>query len=971
MPVSSSLSEVKSRPDSELLVLKINLARQTLLDAIIAYQDSETDRYYIALADFVYALEFPIETDPINQTAKGWFLNESTSFDLDIKAETLSIKGQTYNLNYLDLEMHDDGIYVSLEALQKWFPITLDVNFNELAIIVESLEPLPIELRMMRDANRSNMRSNLNDQIYPKADIDHPTFSIPVVDTSTQLLYTDNETTGQDTRLSFSADSKSIIANQDVDFSFSETTNDNLQPTMRLTVGRKDNDKTLFEPIGFTEYSMGDVITLGQPLISKSNTGRGVYVSSFPITYNRQSRDNTTILRGTLLSGYQVDLLRNGQIIDFIEAPNDDGEYVFEDVVLYDGLNIFKLVFYGPQGQKETKEERIYVSNSRTKEGEFNFSGSIIEDNTNLLTNRTNTDVDTGELRSTMEVEYGISAETSLYGSYSAYSLDGENRSYVMTGYGTSLAGISTNLRLATSNDSGRAYGIQLQSEIANIQWQLNHNIYTDFISEETTENLLPGIIETDTEFRFNGSLPIGFNNILPFSVKITHQTDALDNRLTDSSLRLTQNISKVRLTAEVNNIVQTNREDETSVTFFVSSRFDDFTIRGDTTYEMRPDSRLESASITTDFHVSEDTNLRAGYRYNKSTVTTNTLSLGVSQKYDTAHVNFNLSHSDQGNTTGIIGLSKSFAYDALNDHLLESDKKLTRNAILSARVFLDENNNSIFDEGDHYLENVGFEGNGIKKEQTTDENGLIYLAGLRPQSGSPLQINPTTLGDPFLRSVHEKESYDLRAGAVYHKEFPVVRIGEIDGSVITTLNGAKEGAQSIYVTLSKPHADNYSLRTRTEFDGFVLFQDVPMGDYLINLDQEQITKLGYCPTQARYIAISADEPFLSLAPIILYPATLPEDRAQALILKEHSSIDALEARWFDLQNKYSNALQGIAHHISPTESGSYQLYIGPLKQEKIKTLCHEIGTDIKECFGSTWNYCPEEMQETYDFIDN
>ena len=155
------------------------------------------------------------------------------------------------------------------------------------------------------------------------------------------------------------------------------------------------------------------------------------------------TQSGTVQLRGELPVGYQVDVMRNGQLLGFLEEPDDNGEYIF-DLDVFPGLNVFELVFYGPQGQKDIKEERFYIPANPVQKGSFGFKTSVIQDNTNLITNRNaDSDLDQGAYRAIIEGEYGLTDTASLYTAFADMSMDGERSRFGLLRLSRSFKSIS------------------------------------------------------------------------------------------------------------------------------------------------------------------------------------------------------------------------------------------------------------------------------------------------------------------------------------------------------------------------------------------------------------------------------------------------------------------------------------------------------------------------------------------------
>ncbi|MGH1403683.1 MAG: hypothetical protein ACRBDL_05525 [Alphaproteobacteria bacterium] len=967
------VAEYVTRPDDDLLLLTLNLGNVILLDLLLAYEDLETGKYYISLSDFVKSLEFPIEVDLDDGNASGWFLDESRQFSLNLAEGRAVVAGQDYTLSSQDVERHEDGIYVSLELLQKWFPVTLDVDFSQLAIVIKSLEPLPIEVRMIRDEKRKKVSDGsrrFRHKRYPLEEVDDPLFTYPIANISAQSRYDGQE--GNDERLSASTSllASSVVAGQDFVLSVNDTTQGNAQADIRATLSRKDVDGDLFGA-GLSEYSLGDVNSAAIPLLTTGAAGRGVSVSSFPFGYSSEAQSGTAQLRGELPVGYQIDVMRNGQLLGFQEEPDENGEYLF-DLDVLPGLNVFELVFYGPQGQKEVQEKRFFVSANPIKDGAFEFKADFIQRDTNLFTDRNiGQDADQGKYRTSIQAQYGLGDQSSLYAAFADVSVEGERKRYGLMRYSRSFIGVRADLSYARSSDSGQSASVRFQSVFRGISWQMQHDYYNRFVSEDTLRANLGGDLEHRTNVRLSGLLPVLKN--IPFSLNLERYANTDKEQRIEWQGRLTKNISKLRITGELSQEIETNEDRETDLGFQVSSRFQDFTLRGNVVYALEPEYELNRVSLDADWRIGDRSVLSAGVRRSGAEDPVHSVTLGASHNFDAIGLGFDVTYDDTDEFRALLNTAFSIGYSPHESSVFMRQKRLAQTAFFTPRVFYDRNNNHIYDDDDAWMSDVGFVGSRINRKAFTDEKGHVFLTGVPPYRRVTLDLDESSLPDPFMRSVVPPRDYILRPTQGVYKEFPVVLVGEVDGDVSFVKRGRRREAQSITVQVVDAGGGDVIAQGVTEFDGFIWIQDVPMGDYHLRIDPDQLQELGYCTPLARDVSLSVEEPFVSAGSFMLWPS-LQEGKV-GIALSELDEKKGLEALWdlisVDLGKVLLDRNNYPASYIVQHEGDDrYQLVLYDMDQEVAGRVCDALFNGECAFIKPEHQYCPTSVFEIAQVAD-
>ena len=869
-PVASPAPEPMDfveRPDDELYIYGLRLDRFVLNDGMIVYYDGE--RTFVPLGAITETLEFPIEVDPDAGTASGWFLNDDRRFELDLRSGEVLADGQRFEIDADRVERHVDDIFVELSLLEAWFPILVEVKFNELAILVTGLEPLPVQSRIAQEERRKGIRKRQDDENYERLPTPEPMISWPFLDTSAEWSLSRNEETISQGR--FTATAAGVVANMDSEATIDSRT-DGSPPNLRFRAGQTDPMGGLFGPVEAREFALGDIATPSLPLIAENTVGRGAELSTFEL--GRLQQTNRVTLRGELPVGWEVELYRNGELIDFqTEDENGDARYEFRPVPTVTGLNEFRFVFYGPQGQSREEVERHYVTPSLVDAGTFGFrvAGNQQERDVIDLQPSADGEIDDGSFRAVGQAEFGLSDTFSLVGGLATLSLDGARTNYASAGLRSSLFGALFGLDTALDDTGRPAFGLSAQTRLFDVSVSADYSWYGDFRSEWSDNGSVEGDLRSRATLRTNGYSPEFGLGRYPFSSSASFEEGAdgdwqveLGNRISAFFRPFNVSLaSKMTLAAE--------ELPETEQRFLVGTRVGDVRLRGEVNISTLPQFTFDSAVLNADWRVGEDLGLRFGIRHKHGDSPLTVGTVGLTYDFDAVAVGLNLDAASDGQLNGRLGLSFGLGRDPRDGDLEMRSQRFAQRAALSVRVFLDRDGDGSFSEGDELLPQVAFDGPLLPREVTTGDNGTALIVGLEPYRDIQMGVRLASLEDPFWVPAGPPIRTYARPGTATLVEFPILETGEVDGVVVTDLGGRMRAAGGLEVQLIDS-AGKVVRKTTTAYDGFFIIDRVPYGSYDLRLEPEGLLDLGYGTVDPIAVSISAEEPFAVGHELVIEP---------------------------------------------------------------------------------------------------
>ncbi|MFP5288385.1 MAG: hypothetical protein ACLGI9_21800, partial [Thermoanaerobaculia bacterium] len=361
------------RPEEESLVLLLRLKDLVLAEGVRGFQ--VPGGVLLSLDDLIAALDLPIAVRLEEGTAEGWMIAENRRFSLDLPRGTVRIAGLSGSFDPRQVELHEDGIYVDTRLLSRWFPVDLSVDLSELAVAVNPREKLPLQQELERKARWDRAAASRGDG--------EPRFTLlpqpyrlvdwPIVDSTMNATFSRSaEGNVQTTATQSLLAEGDLLATSAQIFLTAGARDGSMQglEEIRLLLGRRDPGAGLLGPLGATSWSAGDLASPADLLVSRGSSGVGGEISSFPLVLDPEF-DRIT-LRGDALPGWNVELYRNELLLDFATVAAD-GRYEFAGVPLTYGLNILRLDFYGPQGQRREKVERVYVGQGMSRPGELHY----------------------------------------------------------------------------------------------------------------------------------------------------------------------------------------------------------------------------------------------------------------------------------------------------------------------------------------------------------------------------------------------------------------------------------------------------------------------------------------------------------------------------------------------------------------------------------------------------------------------
>lgn len=929
-------------PEGEELVLAINIKKLFLAD-IFAYKSKAGAK--ISLMSLFEILEFPIDLDLEKKIATGWFIKENYGFDLNYAKDgaIAIIKGKSYPISDEYILIEEDDIYVESQILSQWFGLNISFDFSNLVMFIDPTEAIPVQQRMARKERKELIISN-NESIAPWKESNYEMFSSPLFDL--QMSHSTNNN-----HRNFS--SYSVLGGHDfaylnTEYYLSGSTEKDIN-SARITFSKESDKNDLLGLLKASKFEFGDIRPISSSISFNTNINRGFSVSQGLSNTNLNNRTN---LNGNILSGWDIELYRNGIFIGK-QLSLQNGRYEFNDIELLFGNNVFELISYGPQGQVEKSTKEIFVDGNNLGANESSYGLSVTQTGKSVLgidLNSINSNdgwLIAGRYSHGFTDWLSVNLGHSTLLSNNNIGVDGkrqEDKKSLSLGGNLSLFErflVHLQGELNEKDDHTLLFttktAIQDHSLTYSYQEEKVNTISNDDLSLEKImkskehQFTMSGYLINSNSFRINyqnqyqnkegisGAKSELFSNKLGFnSGKFSLQNSLLWQKVDNSSLSDTT-IGEF----DINEFLT----GQTSIQRMFGSVFSRFTVN----YSVKPESELTQLSSEFSWPLFENMQSNIKLDYSKATDRYQA-QIGLNWQQEAYNINSTLNFDDQDNWRLGINFRFSFGYQLEKDEFMFSSTPLTSRGSLMVRVFEDDNLNGVYDEGEKLIEGAKVKSLQNYTQGISNPNGIAVIKNMANHKATDIVLDIESLGSDFLVPSREAVAITPRKGYLDQLDYPVVTSSEVEGNIyLTTESGEFEALSYVKIHLVDIEG-NIVKTTQSEYDGYYLFIDLLPGQYFVAIDEEYLAKRKLRNIKNIPISLTAQGDVINGSDFTL--EELEFSKGYVVRAAEFNSLKMLQAYWYLIKKRYRSSLKQKVFYIENKDVGKYQLNLGFYEKE-------------------------------------
>ncbi|HVS64877.1 MAG TPA: SPOR domain-containing protein [Thermoanaerobaculia bacterium] len=817
---------VASDPDADLLLLGVRIERELLEDIVPAY--AREGAVLLSLSALVHLLELDVRVDPQRALAEGTVSHRH--FRLDAAALRVTLGDRTFPLSAGEIERRRDDLYVDAELLELWFSAELVVDERAALVTLWPREPLPSRLRSQREGRAAFLgATDPAAPADPRIKVPYRLFAAPFADLTFRAMVGD-ESAGGDTNHTARI-SGDLFRLESLLF-VSGTREDPLAET-RLSLGRRDPNGSLLGPLRATEVVFGESFHPGIELVTTSRSGPGLLLGNLPLGYTSRFDEQTFV--GELPPGWEVELYRGDELLAY-QSSRADGRYEIRDVPLLFGTNRFRLVFYGPYGDRREVTETYEVGQSLTPPGRLHYR---------LAAN----DPDTAVPRGHLELSYGIAKSLSLAFSGAAVEIErgdvSATRGYLQAGLRGTLGRWFTTLDLAGDDAGGSAIQGRLQTRFGHLGVSLEQSFLSSYTSEALPSAL--GELESRTLLRLDGGVPLFGRRRLPLSLRLRHDRLAAGGSTSEIAARLSASGRGLFVSHELlwsSTELASGRSERGEGRLLLSRYGSGVALRGELAYEIAPEGDPTEISFLAERRLARSFTLSLGARRSLETENTHYL-VEAAKRQGAFGFGMLLDYSDEGGLLATATVSVAVAPDPFSPRWHTDAQPLAGMGALAVRVFLDDDGDGVHDPDEESLEGIGFTVDGIPRAERTDVRGLVLLPRVPVHREMVVRIQSSTLEDPLHVPVRDASRLVPRPGRTVVLDFPILSTGEITGTArLEEGEGDWRAGSNLRLQLVDA-SGRVVAETRTAYDGFYDFARLAPGQYELRLDPDRTGVLG------------------------------------------------------------------------------------------------------------------------------
>ncbi|MEQ1537876.1 MAG: carboxypeptidase-like regulatory domain-containing protein [Sphingorhabdus sp.] len=783
----------------------------------------------VDLGDIIMAFDLPVRLDKKSRRATGWLFEENRTFTLDRDAGTVQIMNKIQSLAASDIRDAPEGWCVGTKTLSSWLNVEVKPDLSNALLVVTADRKLPFEMAEERKARAGKARPTAQFDLsaLPQAKDPYRLWRTPSVDVVASVSGRKDDLEGFKLDRRYELYASGEIAKASFDARLSSN-NQGVPETLRLRAYRTDPLGGLLGPLKATHFAVGDVSTVASPLVVQNSAGRGVFVTNRPV--GRPDSFDRTNFRGELPDGWDAELYRNDQLIGYVQSRGD-GRYEFLDVALQYGQNRFEIVLYGPQGQIRRDLQMIPVGPDSIPPRETYYWAAIQDAGRNLI--------DFGSLdapqftgwRGGFGVERGLDPRTSVGLTFFTSEHERE-RSYYFEGSIRRAVGPAL-VEVAAAGNAGGGYAMRGQ-----MLGQLGQTLIraesvwlgNGFRSERNDPDL-----RSEHSLSLDHSFKIA-NKHVPLSLQGVYKERLNGDKTLEGVARLSFNIKQITATTDL--IWQQNKSAfgtdppaRLDALLRLNGRVGGFRLRGEAKFGLMANPGFRESKLTGEWRAGENSDWRAELGY-EATGKRGLLAMGYTRRFDKFALTGQLRGATDGTVSAGLSLAFSLGPDPAKGGLRLSSEKLAASGQAYATVFQDQNADGIRQPNEPVEKSVELTAGLSGRGDPTDAKGRTFIGGLTPFVPVLIGIDASSLPDPFVQPATSGVVVTPRPGVPLVIELPLVSAGEISGNLL------REGGRSLNgVDIELIDKNGRVVKTtRSEYDGFFLFESVPYGEYRLRV---------------------------------------------------------------------------------------------------------------------------------------
>lgn len=826
--------------DDDELILEIRTQRREMTDTITAH--GLRGGVYLPLGDLARFLDLAITISDDGHYASGWYLSPQRTISINLRAGTLIQGGKEAPLPRADFVAHDGELWIRADRLADILPVKIVTDLRAQTVTVKTLEPFPFEQRLVRDAARDRLAGSGSHSPAPAYERQHDpyhAFDAPISEVELRTT----GATGAAPRLEgdLRASGDLLFMTARVYASLSST--DGLVAA-RIQLGRRDPEAKLLGPLRATEFEMGDIATTSMPVGLRGVSGRGAFITNEPLEH--ASVFETMDFRGELPAGFEVELYRNETLVGSTNAPIN-GQYAFLHIPVEFGLNVFRLVFYGPQGQRREEVRRISVGDGRLAKGAFTYNVFAVQKDKTVIPVTVpgfQPTLDYGDWRQGFALQYGLTSGLTVVGSGALYRSGSAARWLTAVGLRSGLGGWAAKLDASVGRGGSTAVEVGIAGKLLGASVVAVHAEYgRGYIDEVRSLSDLP--LRSMTGFDLSKTLHFGLHAV-PMAFSWQHLA-FVNGQVTDTaSFRQTFTLGRVMANNVINYTDTATPGAATSHTAI--GTFDLATFAGSHTqyraqaaYSLGAHPTLLALGGEVSHDIDARTTVRAALTETFSNHQT-AVGLSASRKFGPVALSFDGSYAMPVRAYAFtMRLGFSFGRNPLNGHMFIARPGLSSSGAVAVRAWQDGNGNGLFDADEPAVGNITFFTG--TQHVTSGSDGTAVLTGTGDGIRTAVRIDSASLPDIAMAPSRPGVEVIARPGRIPVVDFAIQRLSDIEATAVYADGTRKHGVAGLRLNLLDAKGRR-AAHARSEGDGFILIEQVRAGTYTLEIAPDQARNL-------------------------------------------------------------------------------------------------------------------------------